>query len=86
MLIHVLDNIKNKQLKKAIMLLKNYDFVSCYIDPLGGCDVFFTGELPVEQIQKFFSCLGSEESVEYDYDYVYRNGNTSIFTKDGWKY
>lgn len=84
MIIHVLDNIKNKQLKKAIMLLKNYDFVSCYIDPLGGCDVFFTGE--VEQIQKFFSCLGSEESVEYDYDYVYRNGNTSIFTKDGWKY
>ena len=68
MLIHVLDNIKNKQLKKAIMLLKKYDFGSCYIDPLGGCDVFFTGEIPVEQIQKFFSCLGSEESVEYDYD------------------
>lgn len=86
MLIHGLDNIKNKQLKKAIMLLKNYEFVSCYVDPLGGCDVFFTDEIPVEQIQKFFSCLDSEESVEYDYDYVYRNGNTSIFTKDNWKY
>ena len=86
MLIHGLENIKNKQLKKAIMLLKNYAFVSCYVDPLGGCDVFFTGEIPVEQIQKFFSCLGSEELVEYNYDYVYRNGNTSIFTKDNWKY
>lgn len=86
MLIHVLDNIKNKQLKKAIMLLKNYDFVSCYIDPLGGCDIAFGGEIPEEQIQKFFECLGDNEPVQYNYDYVYRNGNTSIFTKDGWKY
>ena len=86
MIVRELQNITNKQLKKAIMLLKNYAFVSCYVDPLGGCDVFFTGEIPVEQIQKFFSFLGSNDVVEYNYDYIYRDGKTYIFTKDNWKY
>ena len=86
MIVRKLQNITNTQLQKAISEVKNYSFLSCYIDPLGECDVLFTGEIPVEQIQKFFSCLGSEESVEYNYDYIYRDGNTSIFTKDNWKY
>lgn len=86
MLVRELQNITNTQLQKAISEVKNHSFLSCYIDPIGGCDITFEGEIPVEQIQKFFSCLGSEELVEYNYDYVYRNSSTSIFTKDNWKY
>lgn len=87
MIVRELQNIKNPQLKKAILALKNYNFIHCYIDSIGGCDIAFGGKIPEEQIQKFFECLGDNEPVQYNYDYiVYKKGGTSIFTKDGWKY
>lgn len=85
MIVRELNKVANLQLKKAIMAMGN-KFVYCYIDPRGGCDVSFEGEIPEEKVQKFFSFLGEDESVQYCYDYEYRNGNTSIFTKDDWKY
>ncbi len=85
MIIRELQKIENKQLKKAIAAMDN-KFAYCYIDPRGGCDVSFEGEISEKKIQKFFSFLGTNESVQYCSDYEYRDGNTSIFTKDDWKY
>lgn len=50
MIIRELQNIKNPQLKKAISALKNYNFIHCYIDLIGSCDIAFGGEIPEEQI------------------------------------
>lgn len=86
MIVRELQNITNKQLQKAISEVKNHSFLSCYIDPIGGCDITFEGEISEPQIQKFFSFLGSNDVVEYNYDYIYRDGKTDIFTKDNWKY
>ena len=85
MIIKELENIANLQLNKAIVAMNN-KFISCYIDPIGGCCVSFKGEIPEKKIQKFFSFLGANTVAVYNYDYEYKNGNTYIFTKDGWKY
>ena len=85
MIIRKLENIANLQLSKAIVAMNN-KFISCYVDPVGGCAVSFKGEISEKKIQKFFSFLGDDTVTVYGYDYEYNNDNTNIFTKDGWKY
>ena len=92
MIIRELNAVENKELKHAIDILSKmhngnrYHFQYLYIDPVGGCDIQFEGVISEPDIAKFFELLGDENSLEYNYDFTYRNNSTSIFTKDGWKY
>ena len=97
MIIRELSKVTNAPLHDAIYLaeLKGYKFLSLYIDRDKECAITFKGEIPEEEIKRFFFNINpnvtcdsevANEEVVYNRDYDYSANTTSIYTRDGWKY
>ena len=95
MIIRELSKVNNGILYDAILLATyaGYPMKSVYVDCDNECAVTFDGEMTELIIKEFFFSMNSNvtcdlepEDVVYDEDYQYIDGNTVIYTKEGWKY
>lgn len=75
----------------AGQFLKDWPFEELRMDSKGECAITFRGEMPEDAISALLVNLDPnleeiEIPVEYNRDYDYIDGNTLVYTKDGYDY